>query len=599
MNLQTIYNNYNLGLFPLIHITNQNKDPKLKVNCYYNDSIISTDFFEFQQFLKFENERRDKNHLLSLRQKHNNKITEYCEDCLMNLCPDCLLTHNVFHKKKNLVNIMNSITDEKINQFKQKLIEETNNIKLIQNNSNQLIYELKNQIEKLKKLTKDFIDQQNIQIDIVQQYLIFFEKKKNEDVNLNFNIIENFNIFWKIIFDSDFNKNITPSFLNNNIFTCNQTNYKKYEKDYDNLVNYLNSPNNQLLLNNIILKNEYFSKIEKKMFVKNIEDIKFLSNYKICSNIQEEKNHIINISKLNKNKFILILKNGYIKIYDIKKSLIEPIYSKNFNNCRIENIFILQKEIILLKIKSIFNNNNNNNNITILEPIINEKIMYSLIDWNFNLNIECNLIYELENKKLLLLSNKKTFIFNLRNDSNLYEFKYQYQLESEIMQSINIVNSKELVQFNKNYIAYISLNKLSIFDLNNLHNINHSLNINYIDSICKIEQNVLAVCSRNILYLISGISLNIFYKFTPNYDNCFIKNSKLNRYLGLKFLVKISENNFVTNNLIQIYISEKYISLMPIQNIELINDEEIIALNAEILVVLYSTHLIKFYTYFD
>ena len=129
---------------------------------------------------------------------------------------------------------MNSITDEKINQFKQKLIEETNNIKLIQNNSNQLIYELKNQIEKLKKLTKDFIDQQNIQIDIVQQYLIFFEKKKNEDVNLNFNIIENFNIFWKIIFDSDFNKNITPSFLNNNIFTCNQTNYKKYEKDYDN-----------------------------------------------------------------------------------------------------------------------------------------------------------------------------------------------------------------------------------------------------------------------------------------------------------------------------------------------------------------------------
>jgi hypothetical protein len=220
-------------------------------------------------------------------------------------------------------------------------------------------------------------------------------------------------------------------------------------------VNYLNSLNNQLLLNNIILKNEYFSKIEKKMFVKNIEDIKFLSNYKICSTIQEEKNHIINISKLNKNKFILILKNGYIKIYDIKKSLIEPIYSKNFNNCRIENIFILQKEIILLKIKSIFNNNNNNNNITILETIINEKIMYSLIDWNFNLNIECNLIYELENKKLLLLSNKKTFIFNLRNDSNLYEFKYQYQLESEIMQSINIVNSKELVQFKqKLYCLY-------------------------------------------------------------------------------------------------------------------------------------------------
>ena len=59
MNLQTIYNNYNLGLFPLIHITNQNKDPKLKVKCYYNDSIISTDFFEFQQFLKFEKERRN------------------------------------------------------------------------------------------------------------------------------------------------------------------------------------------------------------------------------------------------------------------------------------------------------------------------------------------------------------------------------------------------------------------------------------------------------------------------------------------------------------------------------------------------------------
>ena len=107
------------------------------------------------------------------------------------------------------------------------------------------------------------------------------------------------------------------------------------------------------------------------------------------------------------------------------------------------------------------------------------------------------------------------------------------------------------------------------------------------------------MCSCDELYLISGKSLNIFYTFKPNYDNCFIRNSNLCPYLELKFLVKISENNFVTNNLIQIYISEKYISLMPIQNIELINDEEIIALNAEILVVLYSTHLIKFYTYFD
>ena len=50
MNLQTIYINYDLGLFPLIHITNQNKDPKLTVDCYYNDSIISTDFFDFNNF---------------------------------------------------------------------------------------------------------------------------------------------------------------------------------------------------------------------------------------------------------------------------------------------------------------------------------------------------------------------------------------------------------------------------------------------------------------------------------------------------------------------------------------------------------------------
>ena len=89
----------------------------------------------------------------------------------MNLCPDCLLRHNEFHKK-NLLNIINSITDEKINQFKQKLIEETNNIKLIQKDSNQLISKLKNQIEKLEKFTKDFIDQQKIHI-----LLIVFLKK--------------------------------------------------------------------------------------------------------------------------------------------------------------------------------------------------------------------------------------------------------------------------------------------------------------------------------------------------------------------------------------------------------------------------------------
>ena len=40
MNIKTIYNNYNLGLFPLIQITNQTKDPKLKLKCYYNDTII-------------------------------------------------------------------------------------------------------------------------------------------------------------------------------------------------------------------------------------------------------------------------------------------------------------------------------------------------------------------------------------------------------------------------------------------------------------------------------------------------------------------------------------------------------------------------------
>ena len=89
----------------------------------------------------------------------------------MNLCLDCLLRHNEFHKK-NLLNIINSITDEKINQFKQKLIEETNNIKLIQKDSNQLISKLKNQIEKLEKFTKDFIDQQKIHI-----LLIVFLKK--------------------------------------------------------------------------------------------------------------------------------------------------------------------------------------------------------------------------------------------------------------------------------------------------------------------------------------------------------------------------------------------------------------------------------------
>ena len=39
-----------------------------------------------------------------------------------------LFRHNKFHNKKNLINIMNSITNEKLNQLKQKLFKETNNI---------------------------------------------------------------------------------------------------------------------------------------------------------------------------------------------------------------------------------------------------------------------------------------------------------------------------------------------------------------------------------------------------------------------------------------------------------------------------------------
>ena len=82
MNRKEIYNNYNLGLFPLIHISNQNKDPKLKVKCYYNNAIITTDFFEFQQFLKFENERQDINYLLSLCKKHKKKLLNFVKNVL-------------------------------------------------------------------------------------------------------------------------------------------------------------------------------------------------------------------------------------------------------------------------------------------------------------------------------------------------------------------------------------------------------------------------------------------------------------------------------------------------------------------------------------
>jgi hypothetical protein len=51
--------------------------------------------------------------------------------------------------------------------------------------------------------------------------------------------------------------------------------------------------------------------------------------------------------------------------------------------------------------------------------------------------------------------------------------------------------------------------------------------------------------------------------------------------------------------MIQIYISENYISLIPIQNIELLNNDNVIALDSNILVILSSQNLIKLYTYFD
>jgi hypothetical protein len=223
--------------------------------------------------------------------------------------------------------------------------------------------------------------------------------------------------------------------------------------------------------------------------------------------------------------------------------------------------------------------------------------MYSISDWNYNLNIKCNFIYELENKKLLFLTNEKTFIFNLKKNSIYNDFQKKYQLESEIMYVIKIDSPKKLVQFSKNYIAYIYQRNLYIFDLNNLKKINFFKNqVTYIN---KIEENVLAVCSYNTINLISGISLNEYYTFTPNYNNCFIKNSNLNQQLKIEFLVKISENNYVTNNMIQIYISENYISLIPIQNIELLNNDNVIALDSNILVILSSQNLIKLYTYFD
>ena len=60
------------------------------------------------------------------------------------------------------------------------------------------------------------------------------------------------------------------NYTNNGIFITNnnnQTNYKKYQNsNYNDLIYYLSSPNNQLLLNIIILKIDYLSKIEVKIF---------------------------------------------------------------------------------------------------------------------------------------------------------------------------------------------------------------------------------------------------------------------------------------------------------------------------------------------
>ena len=232
---------------------------------------------------------------------NKNKISNYCKNCKMLICNNCLnnekhKNHSMIHLNEynyinDIINYGNNIINEIINNINihKTLIEKLNFIPL-----NTLI----NEKEKIIKKFQIMIDKYNLIVNKIENYL--YNKQEEERFKLEF-------------------------FSNNKLLTK----ISKEIKDYMNNIKIanLNFNNLEIIMNELNSKEDmlkYFNKNIFKYHIINEINIKIKSSIKSFERIIDELNNKNNIFNLDKKYYEELTNMKIIETPKIKKEIKDP-----------------------------------------------------------------------------------------------------------------------------------------------------------------------------------------------------------------------------------------------------------------------------------
>ena len=393
--------------------------------------------------------------------------------------------------------------------------------------------------------------------------------------------------------DPTINNNIDPTINNNIDPTINNNIDPTINNNTDYIENILN---NYYLVNNL----DYtiiFINNNKNIITKFIQYIFSILNYQnsivmIISNID-----LSFYEKMYSNLKIYFIKNLYNDninkvIKNIKTKWI--IFFNNFQNFNLNFINLIENDIKIINIKFIYYSLINNSTILGFNNNFFKKFLYYDINLINQIHLLKNHIY-LE-RNIITIKNKKVFnnlLYNLNINNSI-----NYLNNKNIIIDIEIYNYESILFFfnifsfclKHNYNLYTINNKIQILDIYNYtHNINELFEIYSLNDIINNNKNLLIKkinIKDDIKNNIQNINLLNNYKIpiNLNYLKSFYKS--LN-FLDVKkeiITIYIDKNiynekyyNFIINSITRINFQKNYLIIICqdeefIKNIELFND---------------------------
>ena len=137
---------------------------------------------------------KDKSHnvtllkdLNSICPKHQKRFFRFCVNCKSNICTHCLEEHES-HNTEQLSKV--AIPSNEIEKYKNLIKTAENHISSIQNFMNTLLNELKDKIDNLQKLEKQYEELNNLEIKFAKEMISTYQIEDNGK-NMNYQIVHN------------------------------------------------------------------------------------------------------------------------------------------------------------------------------------------------------------------------------------------------------------------------------------------------------------------------------------------------------------------------------------------------------------------------